>query len=99
MSASRLLVLGVIRTQGQAHGYSVYRELLAWRIETWADVKPGSIYHALKQLEKQRFLLALNTENSDEGPNRTIYTLTQEGEIEFYRLLEEAFTSLDMHYF
>lgn len=99
MSASRLLVLGVIRTKGQAHGYWVYRELLSWRIETWADVKPGSIYHALKQLEKQGFILALNTEDSDEGPNRTIYQLTPEGEREFHRLLEESLISIDMHYF
>jgi DNA-binding PadR family transcriptional regulator len=99
MSASRLLVLGVIRTQGQAHGYWVYRELLNWRIETWANVQPGSIYHALKQLEKRASIVALNVENSEEGPSRTIYKVTPQGEIEFHRLLEEALTSIDMHYF
>lgn len=99
MSAVRLLVLGVVRMHKQAHGYSVYLDLSAWRIETWANVKPGSIYHALKQLEKQALLVAINTEASEEGPARTIYALSTAGELEFRRLLETALVSLDIHEF
>lgn len=99
MSAVRLLVLGVVQMHKQTHGYSVYRDLLAWRIETWANVKPGSIYHALKQLEKQALLVAISTETSEEGPARTIYALSASGEREFQRLLETALVSLDIHEF
>ena len=47
MSATRLLVLGVVRMFGRAHGYQVRRELLTWSADEWANVQPGSIYHAL----------------------------------------------------
>lgn len=91
----RLFVLGVIRMHGQAHGYAVHRELLAWRVETWTRVTPGSIYHALKQVTKEGRLRVAGVEGSSEGPGRTLYELTQEGEAEFRRLLDAALTSID----
>ncbi len=50
MSATRLLVLGVVRRYGRAHGYQVRRELLTWSADEWASVQPGSIYHALEKM-------------------------------------------------
>ncbi len=35
MSVVRLLVLGIVRMHGRAHGYVVHRELLSWKVETW----------------------------------------------------------------
>ena len=52
MSATRLLVLGVVRTHGQAHGYLVNAELESWGAEKWAGLKSGSIYQSLRQLAK-----------------------------------------------
>lgn len=82
--------------RGQAHGYAVHRELAAWKIETWTRVKPGSIYHALKQLTKEGKLRAIGTEESTEGPGREIYELTEEGAEEFRQLLDSALTSIPM---
>jgi DNA-binding PadR family transcriptional regulator len=96
MSVVRLLVLGVIRMRRQAHGYAVHRELVAWRVETWTSVKPGSIYHALKQLTKEGKLRAVGTEESTEGPGRTLYELTAAGVAEFYELLDAALSSFQM---
>jgi DNA-binding PadR family transcriptional regulator len=96
MSVVRLLVLGVIRMHGQAHGYAVHRELLSWKVETWTLVRPGSIYHALKQLTKEGKLRAAGTEESTEGPGRTLYELTEEGRAEFRRLLEAALSSFGL---
>ncbi len=53
MSATRLLVLGVVRVHGQAHGYRAGRELMDWGAEEWANVKWGSLYHALRKLSEQ----------------------------------------------
>ena len=47
MSATRLLVLGVIRTLQPIHGYEVRRELISWRVEATTNLKPGSIYGLL----------------------------------------------------
>ncbi|WP_437733945.1 PadR family transcriptional regulator [Sorangium sp. So ce1335] len=96
MSVVRLLVLGVIRMHRRAHGYAVHRELLSWKVETWTSVKPGSIYHALKQLTKEGKLRAVGTEESAEGPGRTLYELTQEGEGELRQLLDAALSSFQM---
>ncbi|MBF6396473.1 PadR family transcriptional regulator [Nocardia cyriacigeorgica] len=96
MSTVRLLVLGVMRRQQPTHGYAVRQELLSWRADTWTNVKPGSIYHALKQLTQEGKLRALGTEGSSHGPGRTMFELTASGEDEFRTLLEEALVSVNM---
>lgn len=85
MSATRLLVLGVVRGYGRAHGYLVGNDLMSWGTGEWANVKWGSIYHALKQLTKEGCL-------TDEclPPGRTDYELTEKGEAEFRKLLRDS---------
>ncbi|ONI79867.1 transcriptional regulator [Actinosynnema sp. ALI-1.44] len=85
MSATRLLVLGIVRGYGRAHGYLIGNDLLAWGADQWANVKWGSIYHALKQLTKSGSLI------EDFQATRTEYELTERGEIEFQKLLRNAF--------
>ena len=99
MSAVRLLVLGVVRTRGEAHGYAVHRELMSWRVDTWTAVKPPSIYHAVKQLDKEGFLESSDKTDSPRGPARVAYRLTPAGDDEFLRLLEVALTSPDIEEF
>jgi DNA-binding PadR family transcriptional regulator len=69
------------------HGYFVRRELLTWRVEQWANINPGSIYNALRTLERDGFIEAVDT---DGKPARTTYRLTPDGETEFIALLREA---------
>lgn len=52
MSATRLLVLGIIQAMGPINGYQVRRELVGWRLEENTNVKPGSIYSAIRTLAK-----------------------------------------------
>ncbi|MQA86193.1 MAG: PadR family transcriptional regulator [Streptosporangiales bacterium] len=87
MSATRLLVLGVVRGHGRAHGYLVQAELVSWGPEAWANVKWGSLYHALRQMAKEGLLHA--TEIAD-WPGRVDYKMTEAGEAEFLRLLRDA---------
>lgn len=96
MSSIRLLVLGAVRLRGRAHGYQIRNDLEFWGADEWARVKPGSIYHALKQLAKQELLLAHDVAPSTVGgPPRTEYELTAEGDAEFMRLLRHALTAID----
>src|ERR1700754_4770685 len=85
MSATRLLVLGIVRGYGRAHGYRVGNDLLSWGADEWANVKWGSIYHALRSLTQSGFLL-----DHDDVPGRTDYELTERGEAEYLRLLRDA---------
>lgn len=99
MSTVRLLVLGVVRTRGEAHGYAVHSELVSWRVDTWTAVKPPSIYHAVKQLEREGKLAGSGREDSPVGPARIVYRLTDDGDREFVRLLEAALQSPDIEEF
>lgn len=95
MSATRLLVLGAIRILQPVHGYQVRSELLSWRLEDHTNVKPGSIYGAIRTLEKDG-AIAVHARESDDGrPDRTTYVLTGEGEQEFQVLLREAWWSVE----
>ena len=96
MSAIRLLVLGAVRQHGRAHGYQVRNDLESWGAHEWSNAKPGSIYHALRQMAKQGLLLAHEIAPSTAGgPPRTEYEITEEGTEEFLSLLREALTSYD----
>lgn len=90
MSATRLLVLGVVRMYGKAHGYQVRRELLTWSADKWANAQPGSIYHALKKMTAEGLLEAADTEPGKAGPERTRYRITPDGETEYQVLLARA---------
>ncbi|MQY16303.1 hypothetical protein SRB5_65010 [Streptomyces sp. RB5] len=91
MSATRLLVLGAVRQHGRAHGYQVRNDLEYWGAHEWAGLKPGSIYHALKQMAKQGLLHAYDVAPSTAGgPPRVEYELTAEGDAEYFALLRES---------
>jgi DNA-binding PadR family transcriptional regulator len=85
MSSTRLLILGTVRIFQPVHGYFVRRELLTWRAEQWANINPGSIYNALRSLERDGFITPVE---AAEKPIR--YTLTDDGETEFLTLLRET---------
>lgn len=90
MSATRLLVLALVRMFPSVHGYDVRRELLSWRAEEWANVAPGSIYHALKALARDGLVEVVGTDRQGARPARTVYRITKEGEKEFAMMLREA---------
>jgi DNA-binding PadR family transcriptional regulator len=80
---------------GSAHGYQVRRELLTWSADKWANVAPGSIYHALKKMETEQLLEVVSTEAHPGGPDRTAYRLTEDGETEFQVLLARYLSESD----
>ncbi|MFD6431605.1 PadR family transcriptional regulator [Streptomyces venezuelae] len=96
MSAIRLLVMGAVRQHGRAHGYQVRNDLEYWGAHEWSNAKPGSIYHALKQLAKQGLLRAHEIAPSTAGgPPRTEYEMTDQGTEEYLSLLRESLTMYD----
>jgi DNA-binding PadR family transcriptional regulator len=96
MSAIRLLVLGAVRQHGRAHGYQVRNDLEYWGAHEWSNAKPGSIYHALKQMAKHGLLLAHEIAPSTAGgPPRTEYEITEKGTQEYFTLLRESLTAYD----
>ncbi|MGW6421148.1 PadR family transcriptional regulator [Nocardia sp. NPDC055053] len=96
MSAIRLLVLGAVRQHGRAHGYQVRNDLEFWGAHEWSNAKPGSIYHALKQMAKQGLLVEHEVAPSTVGgPPRVEYEINDKGTEEYFALLRQALTSYD----
>lgn len=81
------MILGLVRWMQPVHGYDVRRELMSWQAEEWANIAPGSIYHALRKLSEEGLLEEVATEQVGTRPARTTYRVTPKGEIEFSELL------------
>lgn len=96
MITTQLLVLGAIALRKQTYGYVVYRELIEWRVDTWACIKPGSIYHALTQLEKLQYIDSIKKEPGEKGGARTLYGITGKGETALKEGIKKALESLEM---
>lgn len=87
MSATRMMILGLVQWMQPVHGYDVRRELLSWSADKWANVQPGSIYHALRKLADEQLLREVATERVGARPARTTYEITEKGIAEFQNLL------------
>lgn len=48
----RLFILGLLKQQ-DAHGYELKKKLEEWGMENWANLNWSSVYHALRQMEKE----------------------------------------------
>ena len=89
-STTRLVVLGAVHQFQPVHGYFLRRELMSWHADEWANVQPGSIYNALRSLEKDGYVAEEATGSEGKRPAKTTYTITPEGEVEFLRLFRSA---------
>jgi DNA-binding PadR family transcriptional regulator len=82
-----MMILGLVQWMQPVHGYDVRRELLSWSADKWANVQPGSIYHALRKLTDEDLLREVATEQVARRPARTSYEITDKGRAEFQTLL------------
>ena len=82
-----MMILGLVQWMQPVHGYDVRRELLSWSADKWANVQPGSIYHALRKLAEESLLREVATEQVGARPARTTYEITEKGAAEFLTLL------------
>ncbi|MFC7548265.1 PadR family transcriptional regulator [Plantactinospora sp. GCM10030261] len=94
MSATRMMILGLVKWMQPVHGYDVRRELLSWNADKWANVQPGSIYHALRKLTEEELLRAVATEQVGARPARTTYEITNKGIDAFEGMLRELWWEL-----
>jgi DNA-binding PadR family transcriptional regulator len=90
MSATRMMILGLVQWMQPVHGYDVRRELLSWSADKWANVQPGSIYHALRKLAEDGLLEEVATEQVGARPARTTYRVTPAGDREFEDMLRNS---------
>lgn len=89
MSATRLLILGVLHFKQPTYGYEVRRELESWHADQWANIAYGSIYHALKSMAVEGLLETVGEQTVGNRPARIGYVITPTGEDTFRSLLRE----------
>ncbi|EGD54758.1 PadR family transcriptional regulator [Gordonia neofelifaecis] len=87
VTTTRLLLLGAVGLFEPVNGYQIRRELLSWRVDEWASIKPGSIYHGLRSLADQGLMSAQTV--ADGGRDVVVYQLTDAGRA----ALEDAIVS------
>ncbi|MDZ5470576.1 PadR family transcriptional regulator [Bacillus sp. 31A1R] len=85
---TRLMVLGLLRTKAMS-GYEIQQLLQISETDRWAGILPGSIYHALKKMEKEQLVEIEKVEQTG-NRSKAIYKITDIGEEEFQKLLRES---------
>lgn len=93
---TRVFVLGLLSFQPMS-GYAIQQYLHLNRAEHWARILPGSIHHALKQLEGEGYIRIQATEQTGYR-TKAIYAITAAGLAAFHRLLEQVWSTPDPHY-
>lgn len=87
---ARLLILGVLH-RGDFHPYEIKRRLQNAMVECYIDIDVGTLYYAIRQLEKEGLIAAISRERVARGGVRTVYTITPKGKTEFQSLLHRQF--------
>lgn len=85
VSPVELLVL-LLLTERQKYGYEITQELRKWFSGCWIP-HVGTIYHALRRLEKKGFTTS-SVHHREKGLDRRLYTLTEKGEVAIKRGVE-----------
>jgi DNA-binding PadR family transcriptional regulator len=79
---ARLLILGMLH-RGDLHPYEMKRRFEAAMVDCYLDMDVGTLYYAIRQLEKEGAIAAVSQERVARGGMRTIYRITPEGRAEF----------------
>lgn len=88
---SRLLVLGLL-ADGPLHGHQIRRIAERTGIEKWGGVKVGALYGMLHRLEAEGLIEPVRTEQDGRRPQRTVYAITADGQVELGLHRERALT-------
>jgi DNA-binding PadR family transcriptional regulator len=89
---AELLILGVLH-RGDFHPYEIKHRLRNAMIECYTDVDVGTLYYAIRQLEKNRLITPVRKERVARGGVRTIYGISASGKRRFQELLNEQFAA------
>lgn len=87
---AKLLILGVLH-RGNFHPYEIKRRLENAMIGCYTDVDVGTLYYAIRQLDKDSSIAAVSRQRVARGGMRTIYKITAKGKTEFQDLLYRQF--------
>jgi DNA-binding PadR family transcriptional regulator len=83
-----LTVLCLLRERPM-HPYEMQRHIRQRHKDDFLDLKRGSLYHAIGRLERGNLIEVVSTSREGRRPERTVYRLTEAGELEALEWLRE----------
>jgi len=99
VNLTRLMALGILARSGPSHGHHIRRVAELTDVSEWGGVSVGALYRELRAMEREGLVEAARTEKVGNRPERTVYAITDEGQMELSMLREQAikplFTSHD----
>ena len=93
MNLTRLMVLGTLASHGPQHGHQIRRTAEVTNVGEWGGVSVGALYRELKVMAGEGLVSELRTEQVG-PPARTVYAVTDQGQVELSMLRERAIRDL-----
>ena len=94
MNLTRLMALGILARNGPSHGHHIRRVADLTDVAEWGGVSVGALYRELRAMEREGLVTAMRTEKVGNRPERTVYAITDEGQLELSTLREQAIKPL-----
>jgi DNA-binding PadR family transcriptional regulator len=94
MNLTRLMALGILARSGPSHGHHIRRVAEVTDVGEWGGVSVGALYRELRAMEREGLVEATRTERVGNRPERTVYAITDEGQLELATLREQAIKPL-----
>lgn len=96
MAAIDLIVLGILKNKPLS-AYDIQKLVEYRNISKWVKISTPSIYKKVIQLEEKGFLKG-SAVKEGKMPEKAVYSLTEAGEVEFGRLMEQI-AAQPIHFF
>ena len=94
MNLTRLMALGILARSGPSHGHHIRRVAELTDVGEWGGVSVGALYRELRAMEREGLVEAMRTEKVGNRPERTVYAITAEGQLELTTQREQAIRPL-----
>jgi len=88
------MALGILARSGPSHGHHIRRVAELTDVSEWGGVSVGALYRELRAMEREGLVEAARTEKVGNRPERTVYAITDEGQMELSMLREQAIKPL-----
>src|ERR1700729_4271867 len=88
------MALGILARNGPSHGHHIRRVAEVTNVGEWGGVSVGALYRELRAMEREGLVTAMRTEKVGNRPERTVYAITDEGQLELSTLREQAIKPL-----
>ncbi len=86
----QIVLLGLLQDQTY-HPYEMKKTIIENKWDHLFPVTDGNIYHAIRKLEKHEWVKAEKEEQVNNRPNRTVYSITNEGKTQLSKEIQLVF--------